>query len=76
MPGTTTECFCATAERVRATAGTMARGGTPIRHLRSIVVPVDEAVFCVFDAASMDLIEQLYDRAGVRFDRIVDALEI
>ena len=74
-PGLTTETFRATAERVRATARAMARGGTPIRYLRSIMVPADEAAFCVFDAASMELIEQLYARAGVRFDRIVAALE-
>lgn len=75
-PGITAEAFHAAAKRVRATARAMARGGTPIRHLHSILVPADEAAFCVFDAASMELIEQLYARAGVRFDRIVAALEV
>jgi Nickel responsive protein SCO4226-like len=62
--------------RRRSTAEAMAHGGTPIRYLRSIMVPGDEAAFCVFDAPSMDVVEQLYARAGVSFDRIVDALEI
>lgn len=75
-PGITTEAFHAAAERVRTTARAMARGGKPIRYLHSIMVPADEAAFCVFDAASMDLVEQLYARAGVRFDRIVAALEV
>lgn len=75
-PGTTAERCRATAERVRTTAEAMTRGGTPIRCLHSIVVPADEAAFCVFDAASIDVIEQLYARAGVRFDRIVDAMEV
>jgi hypothetical protein len=30
----------------------------------------------VFDAGSMAVVQQLYARAGVRFDRIVDALEM
>jgi hypothetical protein len=75
-PGITTEAFRATAERVRAAARAMARGGAPIRYLHSIMVPADEAAFCVFDAASMELIERLYARAGIRFDRIVAALEV
>ena len=75
-PGITTEAFRAAAAQVRATARAMARGGTPIRYLHSIMVPADEAAFCVFDATSMELIEQLYARAGVRFDRIVAALEV
>jgi hypothetical protein len=75
-PGTTAERCRATAELVRTTAEAMARGGTPIRWLHSIIVPADEAAFCVFDAGSLDLVEQVYARAGVRFDRIVDALEV
>ena len=60
---------------MRTTAEAMARGGTPIRYLHSTMVPADEAAFCVFDATSTELIEQLYARAGVRFERIVAALE-
>jgi hypothetical protein len=75
-PGITAETFLSAAERVRTTAEAMARSGTPIRCLHSTMVPADEAAFCVFDAASADLIEKLYARAGVRFERIVAALEV
>lgn len=74
-PGITTEAFRETVERVRATAEAMTRGGRVIRYLHSTMVPEDEAAFCVLDAASMDLVEQLYARAGIRFDRIVAAFE-
>jgi hypothetical protein len=74
-PGITAETFRSAAERVRATARAMARSGAPIRYLHSTMVPTDETAFCVFDAASSELIEQAYTRAGVRFDRIVAALE-
>jgi hypothetical protein len=60
----------------RAAADAMARGGARIRYRHSTMVPVDEAAFCVFDAASAELVEQLYAQAGVPFDRIVDALEM
>ena len=75
-PGSSAERFRETAEHVRATAEAMAHDGAPIRCLHSILVPTDEAAFCLFDAASAEVIEQLYLRAGVGFDRIVDALEI
>jgi hypothetical protein len=75
-PGITVEAFHSATERVRATARSMAQDGTLIRYRHSILVPVDEAAFCVLDAASSNLVEQLYARAGIRFDRIVAALEV
>jgi hypothetical protein len=75
-PGITPEAFRTSTDRVRATARAMARGGVPIRYLRSILVPADEAAFSVFAAGSTELIEQLYARAGVRFDRIIAAVEM
>jgi hypothetical protein len=74
-PGVTAEAFSAATRRIRSAVAAMARGGAPIRHLHSTMVPTDEAAFCVFAAASADLIEQLYTRADVRFERIVVALE-
>ncbi len=76
LPGATAEGFRTTAARLRSTAVTMASGGTPIRYRQAILMPSDEAAFCVFDAASARVIEQLYLRADIAFDRIVDALEV
>ena len=76
LPGATPEGFRATAVRLRSVAATMASAGTAVRYRRAILMPSDEAAFCVFEAASMDVITQLYSRAGIAFDRIVDALEV
>jgi Nickel responsive protein SCO4226-like len=75
-PGITAEVFRAATERVQTIAEAMTRGGTPVRYLHSTMVPVDEAAFCVFATTSIELIELLYARAEVRFDRIVAALEV
>lgn len=75
-PGITADTFRSAADRVRATAHSMARAGCSIRYRRAILVPADEAAFCVLAAGSVELVEQLYARAGVRFDRIVVALEV
>lgn len=75
-PGLTREVFRAAAEQVRRAAEAMARDGTPIRHRHSTLVPADETAFSVIDAASRDVVEALYARAGIRFDRILTAEEI
>lgn len=76
VPGATPEGFRAAAVRLKAVAATMTSGGTRIRYRRAILMPADEAAFCVFEAASTEVIEQLYRRAEIAFDRIVDALEV
>ena len=75
-PGITAEAFRSAVARLRSTSAAMARGGVTIRCLHSTMIPADEAAFCVFAAGSSELIEQLYHRAGIRFDRIVVSLEV
>jgi len=74
-PGVTAEQFGAAADRVRASADQLASDGEPIRYLHSTLVPEDEAAFCVFEAGSGSLVEEAYRRAGVRFERMVAAVE-
>lgn len=75
-PGLTREVFRAATERIRQTAKTMARDGTPVRYRHSTLVPADEAAYSVLDAASQEVIERLYARAGIPYDRILTAEEI
>ena len=75
-PGVTESGFSAAAESLRSASEAIAAaaGGT-LRYLHSTLVPEDEAAFCVFHASSRALVEQAYARAGVRFERILDAVE-
>jgi hypothetical protein len=73
-PGITADAFRAAMARVRASAAAMRRDGSPIRCVHATLVPEDEAMLSVIDAASSELVEQLFARAGVRVDRIVKAL--
>ncbi len=74
-PGGTATDFAAAASSVRASAEELAAEGQRIRYLHSTLVPEDEAAFCVLEAESRAIVERAYDRAGVRFERIVDAVE-
>jgi hypothetical protein len=42
--------------------------------LRSTIVPADEALLCVLEAGSEDLVRELYVRAGVPFERLSVAI--
>jgi hypothetical protein len=72
-PGITADAFRGAMVRVRASAAAMRRDGSPIRCVHATLVPEDEAMLSVIDAASSELVEQLFARAGVRVDRIVEA---
>ncbi|HET9242676.1 MAG TPA: nickel-binding protein [Gaiella sp.] len=74
-PGVTPAEFGDAARRVRASAQRLARDGKRVRYLHSTLVPVDESAFCVLEAESERLVEEAYERAGVRFERLVAAVE-
>lgn len=75
-PSLTSEVFRDAAAQLRRIARAMARDGMPIRYRHSTIVPADEVALSVIDAASLELVQMLYQRAGVRFDRIVTAEEV
>lgn len=52
----------------------MRREGVAVRYLGSTIVPDDEACFCQFEADSASDVAEANRRAGVPFDRIVDAV--
>ena len=74
-PGVTESGFSAAAESLRRASEAIAAAGGMVRYLHSTLVPEDEAAFCVFHASSRSLVEQAYACAGVRFERILDAVE-
>jgi Protein of unknown function (DUF4242) len=74
-PGVTADAFGSAAADLRSSTESLAAERNAIRFLHSTLVPEDEAAFCVFEAESQALVEEAYTRAGVRFERIRDAVE-
>jgi Protein of unknown function (DUF4242) len=74
-PGVTGASFAEAARRVQTGAEELAGQGRSIRFLHSTLVPEEEAAFCVFAAASRADVVDAYGRAGVAFDRVLDAVE-
>ena len=56
-------------------AATLTAEGTPIRFIRSILVPEDETCFFVFEAASPIAVQEVARRAGCGEARVSRAIE-
>jgi hypothetical protein len=69
-PGLTVDGLGCRAARLRETAAAMGREGMAVRYLRSTIVPADEALLCVLEAGSEELVREVCVRAGVSFDRL------
>ena len=59
----------------RARAELIPRLGTGISYIRTTVVPGDETLLHVFEAASPEALRDAVATAELEFDRIVEAIE-
>jgi hypothetical protein len=75
-PDATPDTFRAIVERVRTAAEDMSGLGATVQFLHSTFVPEDESALCVFLSLTQALVEEVYQRAGVEFERILSVLEI
>jgi hypothetical protein len=61
-------------EKAQESARGAAEDGVAVRYLRTTLVPADETCMHLFEAASIEALEQAAARAGLAWDRIVEAL--
>ncbi|MDQ2911021.1 MAG: DUF4242 domain-containing protein [Actinomycetota bacterium] len=73
LPGFTNEQLPGAASAAKSTTAAMAQEGTPVRYLRSTFIPAEEKCFCLFEGPSEDAIREANERAGLPYDRIVEA---
>jgi hypothetical protein len=69
-PGLTVDGLKQWAARVREATGELECEGKQVRYLHSTVVPADESLLCVLEAASEALVREAYARAGLTFERL------
>ena len=73
-PGHGVEQLRDAAELVQAAALALQTEGRAVQHLRTTIVPGDEAFLSVFEADSESAVRDTYTRAGVLFERISPAV--
>lgn len=59
-----------------ATAADMRGEGTQISYIRSTFAPNDGRCMCLFDAESAGDVRALNDRAGLPYNRVVEAMDL
>jgi hypothetical protein len=61
--------------RARLASVELEREGTPVRYVRSILIPGDETCLHLFQAPSAEVVREVSERAGLSAQRIVEAVE-
>ena len=73
-PGRDVSQLSSSIAHVREIVAEMERAGEPVRYLSATIVPTDESFFCLIEAASEDVVSDVYRRAGMPFERISAAI--
>ena len=72
MPEYLVELYTAT----EPDAVVLARLGTAVRYVRSILIPGDETCLHLVQADSPERVAEAFERAGLAADRIVEAVDL
>jgi hypothetical protein len=76
LPGLFPADLARALDRLASVTVNLRREGTMVHYLGSTIVPQDEACFCRFDAPSKRAVIEANRRAKLRFDRIVEAVDV
>jgi Protein of unknown function (DUF4242) len=75
-PGVTAERLREALERGRRVMEEMSAQGHSIRDISCTLLPGEEVVFSVYEGPSAIAIQQLNERAGIPYSRIVEAIVV
>ena len=57
-------------------AAAMTAEGTPVEHIVSILMPGDQVVFSLIEAADETVARRVHERAGIQLDRVAEAVAL
>ena len=75
-PGVTNGLLLKALKRGRRVMEEMGVEGTPVRGISCTLIPGEEVVFSVYEGPSANVVQQLNERAGIPFSRIVEAIDL
>ena len=74
--GLSADQLAAATDRAQDVTAQMRVDGIDVQLLQSILVPAEESLFCLFEAPSRELVEEIVNRAGLPRERVVEAVDI
>lgn len=76
LPGITLEQLAAAQKAAIETSKRFTAEGKPVRYIRSVFVPDEAHLMCLFEAADARLVRDVNEAAGLPFNRIIEALDL
>ena len=73
-PGIDAAGLAIVSQRLEDAAASLTAQGTRVKHVGSILMPVDEVVFTLIAAGSESLVREVNALAGLPFDRVAVAI--
>jgi len=76
LPGITLEQLGAAQRAAIETSLRFSQEGKPVRYIRSMFVPEEGHVMCLFEAGSAELVAQVNTAAQIPFTRVIEAMDL
>jgi hypothetical protein len=76
LPGITLPQLADAQKAAIQTSEKFTADGKPVRYLRSMYVPGEAHVMCLFEAEDKDAVEAVNKEAGIPFTRVVEAMDL
>ena len=76
LPGITLEQLGGAQKAAIETSQEFTSKGKQVRYIRSIYVPGDSKVMCLFEASGQQLVEEVNQAANIPFTRVVEAMDL
>lgn len=74
--GVSPQELTAASERAAEVTGKLRLEGIQVWLIESTLVPVEESLFCIFEAPSKEVVVEVASRAALPIDRLVEAVDV
>jgi len=74
--GFTPSELTAASERASKLSAQLRIDGIDVRLVESTLVPAEESLFCIFEAPSREVVEQVMSRSGIPLDRVSQVVDV
>jgi hypothetical protein len=66
----------AASDRAAEVAARMRHEGVQVRLVESTLLPSEESLFCIFEAPSREVVEEVASRAAIPIERLTEAVDV
>jgi hypothetical protein len=74
--GLTADELTAASDRAARVAAEFRLDGIDVRLIESTLVPAEESLFCIFEAPSREVVEEVATRAALPIERLIEAVDV